>query len=481
MSPLPYPCRCYAPAPLSRRDYLRQLGAGFGSLALAGLLAEEKHAAKAHSPSANPLLPKPAHFRSRAKRAIMLFMDGGPSHHDLFDYKPFLVRDHGQPLPFKLPRVLSNADRFGNLLAPLAKFRQRGQSGVWMSDLLPNLAEIADDLCVIQSLHCSNPQHGAACLEWHTGSGTFVRPSLGSWLTYGLGSENQNLPGYITMCQPLASGGVGLYGSAFLPAAYQGTPLGYERMPAAEARFRFIESQHARPKLQQMELDLIREMGREHLDRSGPDSALEARINSFELAFRMQTEAPEVQDISGESAATRALYGLDDKPTASFGQQCLLARRFVERGVRFVQCNLGGWDHHYNLRSGLPANARQMDKPIAGLIQDLKSRGLLEETLVIWGGEFGRTPVAEGGNGRDHNPYGYTMWLAGGGVRGGLTYGQTDDYGFHAIENKVHVHDLHATILHLLGLDHEKLTYPYAGRNFRLTDVEGRVVHEIMT
>jgi hypothetical protein len=477
---LPYPCRRCSPTPLTRRAYLRQLGAGFASVALTGLLAEEKQVAAASTQPANPLTPKPPHFGTRAKRVIMLFMDGGPSHHDLFDFKPLLVRDNGQPLPFKLPRVLSNADRFGNLLAPLAKFHQRGQSGVWMSDLLPNLAEVADDLCVIHSLHCSNPQHGAACLEWHTGSATFVRPSLGSWLTYGLGSENQNLPGYITMCQPLASGGVGLYGSAFLPAAYQGTPLGYERMSAKEAKFRYIDSQHARPKLQQMELDLLREMGRDHLDMSGPDSALEARIDSFELAFRMQIEAPEVQDISEESAATHALYGLDDKAAASFGQQCLLARRFVERGVRFVQCNLGGWDHHYNLRAGLPANARQMDKPIAGLIQDLKSRGLLDETLVVWGGEFGRTPVAEGGNGRDHNPYGYTMWLAGGGVHGGLTYGQTDDYGFHAIENKVHVHDLHATILHLLGLDHEKLTYPYAGRNFRLTDVEGRVVHEIM-
>jgi hypothetical protein len=452
------------------------MGAGFASVALAGLLAEEAAA----SPGANPLAPTPPHFKPRAKRVIMLFMDGGPSHHDLFDYKPLLVRDHGKPLPFQLPRVLSNADRFGNLLAPLAKFRPRGQSGVWMSDLLPHLAAVADELCVIPSMHCSNPQHGAACLEWHTGSGTFVRPSMGSWITYGLGSENQNLPGYVTIGQPLASGGVGLYGSAFLPAVYQGTPLGYDRVPAAQAKFRFIDSKHARPKLQQMELDLLREMGREHLDRSGPDSALEARINSFELAFRMQAEVPQVQDLSGESKATHALYGLDEKPTANFGQQCLLARRLVERGVRFVQCNLGGWDHHYNLRTGLPANARQMDKPIAGLIQDLRSRGLLDETLVIWGGEFGRTPVAEGGNGRDHNPYGYTMWLAGGGVKGGLTHGKTDDYGFHAIENKVHVHDLHATILYLLGLDHEKLTYRYAGRDFRLTDVEGHVVHDIM-
>ncbi len=480
MNPLGYPCRSCVAAPRTRRDFLRQLGVGFGSVALAGLLAEEPQVTASASPVANPLAPKPPHIKPRAQRVIMLFMDGGPSHHDLFDYKPLLVRDHGKPLPCQLPRVLSNADRFGNLLAPLAKFRQHGHSGIWMSDLLPNLATVADELCVLQAMHCSNPQHGAACLEWHTGSGTFVRPSMGSWITYGLGSENQNLPGYITICQPLASGGVGLYGSAFLPAAYQGTPLGYERTPAAQAKFRFIDSKHARPKLQQRELDLLREMGREHLDRSGPDSALEARINSFELAFRMQTEAPQVQDISGEAKAMHTLYGLDDKPTANFGRQCLLARRLVERGVRFVQCNLGGWDHHYNLRTGLPANARQMDRPIAGLIQDLKARGLLDETLVIWGGEFGRTPVAEGGNGRDHNPYGYTMWLAGGGVRGGLTYGQTDAYGFHALVNKVHVHDLHATILYLLGIDHEKLTYRYAGRDFRLTDVEGHVVHDII-
>jgi hypothetical protein len=459
---------------------LHQLGAGFAGVALAGLLAEGAQGTASASPVTNPLAPKPPHFKPRAKQVIMLFMDGGPSHLDLFDHKPLLVRDHGKPLPFKLPRVLSNADRFGNLLAPLAEFRPRGQSGVWMSDFLPHLTAVADELCVIRSMHCSNPQHGAACLEWHTGDGTFVRPSMGSWITYGLGSANQNLPGYVTICQPLASGGVGLYGSAFLPAAYQGTPLGYEGMPAAQAKFRFIDSQHGRPKLQQMELDLLRDLGREHLDRSGPDSALEARINSFELAFRMQTEAPQVQDISGESRATHALYGLDDKPTANFGRQCLLARRLVERGVRFIQCNLRGWDHHDNLRTGLPANARQMDQPIAGLIRDLRSRGLLDETLVIWGGEFGRTPVAEGGNGRDHNPYGYTMWLAGGGVKGGLTYGETDDYGFHAITNKVHVHDLHATILYLLGLDHEKLTYRYAGRDFRLTDVEGHVVHDLM-
>jgi hypothetical protein len=475
MNQIGYPCGSCSPAPLSRREMLSRMGAGFAGIALAGMLAEDSVAS-----ASDPLAPRSPHFRPRATRVIMLFMDGAPSHHDLFDYKPLLVRDHGKPLPFQPPRVLSNADRFGNLLAPLADFRQHGQGGAWLSDLLPHLATVADELCVIRSMHCSNPQHGFACLEWHTGSGTFVRPSMGSWITYGLGSENRDLPGYITICQPLASGGVGLYGSGFLPAVYQGTPLGYDRMPATQAKFRFIDPRQPRPELQRRELDLLREMGQEHLARTGGDSALESRIRSFELAFRMQTEAPQAQDISGESSATQALYGLDDSATANFGRQCLLARRLIERGVRFVQCNLEGWDHHYNLRKGLPQNARRMDKPIAGLIKDLKSRGLLDETLVIWGGEFGRTPVAEGGDGRDHNPYGYTMWLAGGGVKRGLSYGRTDDYGFHAVENKVHVHDLHATILHLLGLDHEKLTYRYAGRDFRLTDVEGRVVNEII-
>jgi hypothetical protein len=429
----------------------------------------------------DPLAPKEPIFRARAKHVIMLFMNGGPSQHDLFDYKPLLARDHGKPLPMKLPRVLSNTDRLGSLLGPLAKFQQRGQSGQWISDLLPHIAEVGDNLCVIRSMHCSNPQHGAACLEWHTGSHTLVRPSLGSWILYGLGTENRNLPGYITLSQPIDSGGAGMFGAAMLPAVYQGTPLGYGKTPADKARFRFIESKHTDQHQQRRELDFSRQLNQEYLRRTGADSELEARINSYELAFRMQTEAPGIQDISGESEATRQLYGLDEPRTADFGRQCLLARRFIERGVRFVQCNSTGWDHHYGIRSSLTKNAYSVDKPVAALLKDLKSRGLLEETLVIWGGEFGRTPMAEGADGRDHNPYGYTMWLAGGGVKPGLDFGRTDDYGFFAVEDKLHVHDLHATILHLLGLNHSKLSVNYAGLDVRLTGVtEAHVAHGLI-
>jgi hypothetical protein len=411
----------------------------------------------------------------------MLFMEGGPSHHDLFDYKPLLVRDHGKPLPIPLPRVLSNTDRLGHLLQPLKPFHRRGRSGAWISDFLPRLAEVADELCIVNSVHGSNSQHGAALLEWHTGSTTFVRPSLGSWLLYGLGSENRNLPGYITICQPLRMAGADLFGSAFLPAAFQGTPLGYGDVPSSEARFPFLSGAAKARDLQRMELDLIRRMGETHAERAGPDSTLDARLRSFELAFRMQAEAPPVLDLRDEREATLRLYGVDQKETSNFGRQCLLARRLAERGVRFVQCNLGGWDNHDDLREALPRASHRIDQPIAALLQDLRARGLLEETLVVWGGEFGRTPMAEGKNGRDHNPYGYTIWMAGGGVKPGITYGRTDDYGFQAVENPMHVHDVHATILHLLGIDHERLTYRWAGRDFRLTDVHGRVVREILT
>ena len=465
----------FQPRPLSRRSMLAQLGAGFGSIALAGMLSEEAAAS-------DSLAVKPTHLPPTAKSVIMLFMDGAPSHHDLFGYKPELERYHGQPFPGKLPRVLSNTDRLGNVLRPLGPFKRRGESGMWVSDFLPHLAKQADELCLVNSMHCSNPQHGAALLEWHTGSPTFVRPSLGSWILYGLGTENQNLPGYITMCQPLTMAGSDMFGSAMLPAVYQGTQLGYGKSKAMDARFPFISNGKVRAELQRMELDLLAEMGQAHFKRHGPDSELEARIKSFELAFHMQTEAPDVQDISAETMATQMLYGLNDKATLDFGHQCLLARRFVERGVRFVQCNIGGWDHHYNLRQGLPKLTRATDKPIAGLLTDLRSRGMLDDTLVIWGGEFGRTPMAEGTNGRDHNPYGYTMWMAGGGVKSGLTYGSTDEFGFHAIENKMHVRDMHATILHLLGLDHDKLSVEYAGLDVKLTGVTpARVAHDILS
>ena len=463
------------PPALSRRALLQQMGAGFGSLALSALLADQSYGA-----GTDPLVVRPPHFAPRAKRVIMLFMFGGPSHMDTFDPKPILNRDTGKPLPFAKPRVISFPRRGGNLIGSPFDFKQHGQSGAWVSELFPNIAGIVDDLTIIRSMHCSNPRHGGAVLEWHTGSDTFIRPAMGSWLTYGLGSENQNLPGYITMCQALAEGGSNNYGSAFLPAAHQGTPLGHGNVKAKEAVFPFIGDGMVRAERQRRELAMLREVSERHLERIGPESELESRIATFELAFRMQTEAPEVQDISTETGATRRLYGLDDPATEDFGRQCLMARRFSERGVRFVQCNSNGWDHHSKLKKNMIKMAGGVDKPIAGLIQDLKGRGLLDETLVIWGGEFGRTPTAENEDGRDHNPHGFTMWLAGGGMKPGLVYGRTDEYGYYSVENKVHFHDLHATILHLLGLDHKKLTYRYAGRDFRLTDVHGEVVRPLL-
>lgn len=465
--------------PLSRREMLWQSGIGFGGLALHGLLADEERAAAAVAKSQNPLAQKAPHFTPRAKRVIFMFMHGGPSQVDTFDYKPQLTEDDGKPLPFAKPRVTSA--QTGTLLKSPWKFTQHGQSGMPVSELFPHIAGCVDDICFINSMWCSNSRHGSALLELHTGSDTFVRPSMGSWINYGLGTENQDLPGFLTICPTLGHGGVNAWSSAFMPAVYQGTPIGYSSVPAEKAQLPFIAGAGTSPRVQRMELDMLREMNVARMNQTGPDSALEARINSFELAFRMQRTAPEVQDISGETEETRRLYGLDDDKTKNFGRQCLMARRFAEAGVRFVQVTHSyKWDQHGNLKSQLPSNALQVDKPIAALIQDLKRRGLLEDTLVVWGGEFGRTPTAQGGDGRDHNPQGYTMFMAGGGVQGGLRYGATDEYGYYAVQDKVHLHDLHATILHLLGLDHKKLTYRYAGRDFRLTDVHGEVVDGII-
>lgn len=466
--------RCHRFTPvLTRRELLRQSAAGFGALALASLLGEQQSVA-------GPLDPRMPHFPAKAKRVIFLFMHGGPSQVDTFDYKPLLERDHGKPLPFAKPRVVSSET--GNLLKSPWKFRQHGQSGAWVSDLFPHVAGCVDDMCIINSMHGSNSRHGGALLELHTGSDTFVRPSMGSWITYGLGTENQNLPGYITICPTLTHGGVNAYSSAFLPAEHAGTPLGNASIPSNQAAIPFIKNAQGTPSdLQRLELDLLGEMNRERLGQTGPDSDLEGRISSFELAFRMQTAAPQLQDVSDETQATQELYGLDDKRTQNFGRQCLMARRFAEQGVRFVQATHSyKWDQHSDLKRGHTNNALEVDKPIAGLLKDLKARGMLADTLVLWGGEFGRTPVAQGDDGRDHNPQGYTMWMAGGGVKGGLVYGATDDYGYYAVENKVHLHDLQATLLHLLGLDHERLTYRYAGRDFRLTDVEGEVVYDVI-
>ncbi len=461
---------------LSRRTMLQQSAVGFGSLALASMLGGETKAAPA-----NPIAAKQPHFPARAKRVIFLFMKGGPSHVDTFEPKPQLDKDDGKPLPFDKPRVQFAAT--GNLLRSPWKFKQYGESGLWVSELFPNVARCVDDLCMLHSVYGTNPAHGGALLKLHTGSDNFVRPSIGSWVSYGLGTENANLPAFVTICPTLAHGGINNWSSAFLPAVYHGTPLGNASIPSDQARIKYIQNARLSRELQRLQLDRLDAMNRGHREQTGPEASLDARIASFELAFRMQNEIPKIEDFSNESEATLKLYGLDDPVTADFGRQCLLARRFAEAGVRFIQVTHSDtkvqWDQHSNLKEGHEKNAREVDLPIAGLLTDLKARGLLEDTLVWWGGEFGRTPVAQGKNGRDHNPEGFTMWLAGGGVKGGFRYGATDEYGYYATENKMHIHDLHATILALLGLDHERLTYRYAGRDFRLTDVEGRVADAI--
>jgi hypothetical protein len=456
---------------MTRRQALRTFANGFGMLGLAPLLQREAAAA------AN--LP---HLPARARNVIFLFMSGGPSHVDLFDPKPRLLAESGKPLPFEKPKL--ERTKTGNLLGSPWRFARHGESGMEISELLPHLATCADDLCVVRSMVADNINHNGACLQMNTGEQTFSRPSLGSWLLYGLGSENQNLPGFVVLSPAQPAQGAPLWSSSFLPAAYQGTLVSNLDNPIAN-----LASGAASMDRQRQELDLLSALNGEHLAERAEDSRLSARIASFELAYRMQTEAPEAFGVEGESALTRALYGMDDPVTEIFGKQCLLARRLVERGVRCVQvyhtqtsrrssCQL--WDQHGGLKEELPTNCAATDKPIAGLLKDLKARGLLDDTLVLWGGEFGRTPTAEGDNGREHHPFGFTMWMAGGGVKGGLTYGATDEYGWHAVEDKVHVHDLHATLLHLMGIDHERLTYRYAGRDYRLTDVFGNVVHDLL-
>lgn len=459
-----------------RRIALQRAACGFGYVALTSLLSDDE---PAHGASL-PALPMP-HFPARAKRVIFLFMKGGPSHVDTFDYKPQLQKDDGKELPFDKPRVQFAAT--GKLLKSPWKFRRHGESGLWCSELFPNVARHIDDLCILSSCHGTNAAHGGALLKLHTGSDNFVRPSMGAWITYGLGTENRSLPGFVTICPTLAHGGVKNWGPAFLPAWTQGTPIGNASVPSEQARVKFIANKRVSRETQRKQLDLLNEINRDHLARTGRHAALEARISSFELAFRMQGEMPRIQDLSDEPKSMLELYGLNEKVTSDFGRQCLLARRFAERGVRFIQVTHSDdnvqWDQHGNLKADHEENALEVDKPIAGLLTDLKSRGLLDDTLVLWGGEFGRTPVAQGKNGRDHNPEGFTMWMAGAGVKGGFKYGATDDYGYFAVENKMHVNDLHATLLHIMGVDHERLTYQYAGRDFRLTDVAGKVAHDI--
>jgi len=469
-----------APVPVSRREMLRICGSGFGMLGLAGLMADEARAESASADS--PLALRAPLFPARAKRVIFLFMSGGPSHVDTFDPKPRLTAEMGKPLPFAKPTL--ERTKTGNLLGSPFKFNKYGQSGIEVSELFPNVAGCVDDLCVIRSMVADNINHNGACLQMNTGEQAFSRPSLGSWLTYGLGSENQNLPGFVVISPAQPAQGAPLWTSSFLPAAYQGTLVSDLKNPIAN-----LSNPQLSPAAQREQLDTLNQLNRLHAEQRQQDSQLNGRIAAFELAYRMQTQAPEAFDVESESMATRKLYGMEEKNTETFGRQCLLARRLVERGVRFVQvyhtqtakrssCQL--WDQHGGLRTELPANCAATDVPIAGLLKDLKSRGLLQDTLVVWGGEFGRTPTAEGTDGREHHPFGFTMWLAGGGVKGGLAYGETDEFGWHSTVNKVHVHDLHATILHLMGIDHTKLTFFYGGRNYRLTDVYGTVVKDII-
>ncbi len=472
---------------MTRREWLTRSANGFGGLAFAAMLAHER-ARAAPDRTANPLAVRPPHFAAKAKSVIFLYMDGGPGQMDSFDPKPRLRAEHGQAIQLpELPTTVFNiTDKvFGSPF----EFAQHGESGLWVSDLFPRLAECADDLCVIHSMVADHSEHTAGNYFVHTGSGFQGRPSMGAWVTYGLGSECDDLPGFIVLDSGLIPpGGMDCFGSGFLPATYQGTLFRRGEHPVAD-----IVPREPDPALQLGKLDLIRKLNRGVVQRLGAVSEIEATIANYELAFRMQSAVPELLDLGSETEATKRLYGLDEDETSEFGRQCLLARRMVERGVRFIELltparkGQDRWDQHQRLEEGHRINARATDKPIAALLKDLKARGLLDTTLVLWGGEFGRTPTAQTNGrpidrstGRDHNPFGYTMWLAGGGVRGGMRYGATDEYGYFAIENKVHLHDLHATMLHLLGLDHTRLTYRYSGRDMRLTDVHGEIVQGIL-
>ena len=467
---------------ISRRSALRNVACGFGGLAMGAMAHHEAVAA------GNPLGRRILHHAPRAKRVIFLFMAGGVSHVDSYDYKESLFRDDGKMVRFDDARTLAKTRNIveHRVMKPLWEFRQYGQRGQHVSDLFPHTARHVDDLCFLKGMHTEGVAHGPSTLFLHTGSINLVRPSMGAWANYGLGTENQNLPGFISIGPAMGNGGPRNYSNAFLPAAYQGTPVGRAGIPAKEATIKNITAPGTDPAQQRRQFELLRKINTEQAARSPGDDRLEAVINSFELAWRMQNNAPDILDLSKESPDTLAMYGIGEKHTDNFGRYCLRARRLSEAGVRYIQVNYTdnsnnpAWDQHSNMPKHIE-HARATDKPVAGLLEDLKRRGLLEDTIVWWGSEFGRTPYAQNkGTGRDHNPDGFTVWMAGGGFKPGITHGNTDPHGHHAVEGEVHMHDLHATILHQLGLDHKKLTYRYDGRDFRLTDVHGRVVKEIL-
>ena len=463
---------------LTRRELLNSSACGIGSLALASMQSQL-------AASVNPLAPTTTLFPQKAKRVIFLFMAGGPSHVDSFDYKPELIKSDGKDIDF----VGVRTGTFGKqskrrLMKPLWDFNRYGECGQHVSSLFPHIAQHVDDLCFIHSMHTEGVAHGPSTLFLHTGATNMIRPSVGSWISYGLGTENSNLPAFISIAPSASKGGPRNYGNAFLPSLHQGTAIG--RAGSVEkANIRNVDNAILQDLQRKQRFDLTQRLNQLQAAKAPEDDRLEATIQSYELAWRMQMEAPELTDISDESEYTKSLYGIGDKTTEFYGRQCLLARRMVERGVRFVSVNYSDesntprWDQHGNMPKHKD-HALATDKPIAGLLADLKQRGLLEDTLVWWTGEFGRTPFAQGKDGRDHNPRGFSCFLAGAGVKPGFSYGSTDEIGGVAVENRVHMHDLHATILHLLGVDHEQLTYRYAGRDFRLTDVAGHVVHDII-
>ena len=458
--------------PFSRRHFLQSSTLGLGWLAFSAIA----------NSSSKALAAPGLHFPARAKRVIFLSMKGGPSHVDLLDYKPDLIKSNGK-----------SVDKFGGaaLVGPVHPFSQQGYSGLWMSDLMPHLAKHADDLCIINSMHTDIPNHSPAFVQMHTGSFQFVRPSLGAWTVYGLGTENENLPGFITLNPPADNGGARNYGSAFLPSITQGTRVGGSQLPGLYAAFLKKEQTPGPPmkntendsitrKEQRDQLDLIRGLNERKLQKDVYQPQIEGMIESFELAFRMQSEVPETLDLNGESQETLEMYGIG-RGSDTFARQCLLARRMAEAGVRFIEISSpSDWDHHSLIDEGLAKNCALTDQPIGALLTDLKLRGMLNDTLVVWAGEFGRTPYMQGINGRDHNHRGFSIWMAGGGVKGGMNYGATDEIGYKAVEDPMHIHDWHATMLHLLGIDHKRLTYNYGGRDFRLTDTSGKVAEGIL-
>lgn len=473
-------CGRFQPRPVSRRDMLARCANGFGAVALASLCQDpafglEPTAGQGHS----PFEVKPSHFPAKAKNVIFLFMDGGPAQMDTFDPKPRLTKENGQPIKVKVePTQFNNV---GNVLGSPWKFNQYGQSGIPVSDLFPNVATCVDDMAIIRSMVSNFPEHTNANYFIHSGHGQQGRPSMGAWVNYGLGSECQNLPGFVVLNSGMIPpGGMDCFASGFLPATYQGSMFQKGDSPIAD-----LTRLEPTVEIQSRKLALLRKLDGGLIERIGPEDKVESAIANYELAFRMQAAVPDLMNMQTETPATQKLYGIDEPDTALFGQQCLVARRLIERGVRFIELlcpNLGfdRWDQHSNLKGGHEKNAKAVDKPIAGLIKDLKARGLLDSTLIVWGGEFGRTPMAQGSDGRDHNPFGFSMWLCGGGIKGGTIYGATDDYGYHVVENKAEVHDLHATMLHLLGIDHKRLTYRFSGRDMRLTDVFGEVIHDVL-